>query len=315
MNALYNYTNGNSSTTIYEDGTRIRDISGGVAIFNFPENIDIKITNYCNMDHICGYCHEMSNKKGVHGNLDTLFNSLQDLPAGIELAIGGGSTTSHPNLPLFLQKCKTKGFICNITVNQLHLNKKTINNIFDWIDNGIVKGVGISYRKESMKNIIEFSKMMNTNNYNNAVIHLIAGLDNPDTIQELITLGFRKFLVLGYKTFGNGVAFYKEQSYNINLNLNDWYREIARYFNKDVIISFDNLAINQLNIKRFFSEPEWNIFYQGDDFTCSMYIDAVEQTYAPTSRSSNRISFNDTSLLNFFTQRQKFIEVSDVSFL
>ena len=39
----------------------------------------------------------------------------------------------------------------------------------------------------------------------------------------------------------------------------------------------------------------------GDDFCFTMYIDAVKQEYAPTSRSKDRISFNDCSLLEYFT--------------
>lgn len=43
----------------------------------------------------------------------------------------------------------------------------------------------------------------------------------------------------------------------------------------------------------------------GDDFSFTMYIDAVEQFYAPTSRSENRTSFKDCSLLEFFKMRIK----------
>ena len=74
---------------------------------------------------------------------------------------------------------------------------------------------------------------------------------------------------------------------------------IPKYFGK-CLVSFDNLAIEQLNIKRFFTEEGWNMFYQGDDFSLSMYIDAVEQKFAPTSRSSERKSFNDYSLKRYF---------------
>lgn len=314
MNILSQYQNGNSTTTIYEDGTRIRDYVGNNLILDFPENIDIKITNFCNMDSICGYCHEMSNKNGVHGDLDILFDQLNELPAGIELAIGGGSTTDHPDLEKFLNKCKTKGFICNITVNELHLNQKTCERILQYAENGLIKGIGISYRGVAMKNIETFSILMKKNNYQHAVIHLIAGLDDHKTISLLKDYGFKKFLVLGYKTFGHGEKFYTENENDINKNLKMWFQQIARYFNQDIIISFDNLAITQLQIQRFFSTKEWDIFYQGDDFTCSMYIDAVEQKYAPTSRSSDRVGFSKTSLSNYFLNRKKYIEVSNVNF-
>ena len=43
----------------------------------------------------------------------------------------------------------------------------------------------------------------------------------------------------------------------------------------------------------------------GDDFCFTMYIDAVKQQYAPTSRSAERVSFEDCTLLEYFNTRNK----------
>lgn len=305
MQILNQYKNGNVTTTLYDDGTRERVIDGNTPTFLFPENIDVKITNYCDMDKVCTYCHEQSNKSGVHGNLNMLLNQLNQLPAGIELAIGGGSTTSHPQLTQFLQSAKQMGFICNLTVNQLHLKQddELINNL---ITNDLIKGIGISYRNEYNKYLEKYAS------YEHSVIHLIAGIDDYKVINSLYQLGFRKFLVLGYKTFGNGTEYFDNNSKEVLDNISLWKMKIAQFFNRDIIISFDNLAISQLEINRFLSDTEWNLFYQGDDFTCSMYIDAVEQKYAPTSRSNNRVSFGTSTLLEYFSKREKFIEVSQI---
>jgi hypothetical protein len=40
-----------------------------------------------------------------------------------------------------------------------------------------------------------------------------------------------------------------------------------------------------------------------DDFTHSLYLDAVKQEYAPTSRSPRRVIMSDMSLLDFFGTR------------
>ena len=64
--------------------------------YTFPENFDIKITDYCEPvpgrpdGGICVYCHENSSPSGKHGDvrcMETVFRSL--LP-GTEAAIGGG---------------------------------------------------------------------------------------------------------------------------------------------------------------------------------------------------------------------------------
>lgn len=76
---------------------------------------------------------------------------------------------------------------------------------------------------------------------------------------------------------------------------------LPKHFNSNVI-SFDNLAIQQLNVKRFFTKEGWDSFYMGDEFTHSMYVDGVEQKYSPSSTvdKSKRVSFNDMSLLSYF---------------
>ena len=111
-----------------------------------------------------------------------------------------------------------------------------------------------------------------------------------------------KFLILGYKIFGNGIEFYNSNKSEIDDNIQFWYMFISKYFGK-YTMSFDNLAIEQLNIKRLFTKSGWDKFFMGKDFSHTMYIDAVNQEFSPTSRNSNRESFNDYSIQDYF---QKF---------
>ena len=68
-------------------------------------------------------------------------------------------------------------------------------------------------------------------------------------------------------------------------------------------LSFDNLAIEQLNMKRFFTDAGWERFYLGDDFSFSMYIDAVRKEYSPTSRTfEGRKPLVGIGLLEYFQQ-------------
>ncbi|HHT23450.1 MAG TPA: hypothetical protein GXZ87_09125 [Bacteroidales bacterium] len=86
MKKLATYKNGNSQVTIYEDGTKVRRYSEPL-LLEFPESIDIKITNYCDLG--CKFCHEMSDIAGKHADLNKLLTVLQGLSPGVELAIGG----------------------------------------------------------------------------------------------------------------------------------------------------------------------------------------------------------------------------------
>ena len=88
-NVIASYKNGNTQVTILSDGTKIREFEETPEI-EFMESIDVKITNYCDLN--CPFCHEQSSVNGKHADIDKLIQLLDDanLPRGIELSIGGG---------------------------------------------------------------------------------------------------------------------------------------------------------------------------------------------------------------------------------
>ena len=120
MQLLYRYFNGNHYTSIYDDGTRIRetiDPEDNKFTYDFAENVDVLITKKC--DANCSYCHENANINGKHGDLNLpIFNTWHP---GTEMAIGGGNVFEHPNLFSFLNRLKDKKVIANVTVNQKHI--------------------------------------------------------------------------------------------------------------------------------------------------------------------------------------------------
>lgn len=294
-NILQKYKNGNVSVTILDDGTKIRECDGEPKI-KFPESIDCKITNYCDM--YCEFCHEQSSVSGKHADFYNLKKQLCLLPSGVEIAIGGGNPLSHPDLILFLNWLKDKGIIANLTVNQNHLIRYK-DLLFTLLNNNWIHGLGISITNDSFQIIKELMK-----HSNNIVSHLIIGIHNIEMLDKLSELPYNKVLLLGYKTFGNGVDYYEKKSDSIKKNIDSWYKYLPKHFN-ETHLSFDNLAIEQLNLKRYFTEQGWDKFYMGDDFTYTMYIDAVEEQYAPTSRSDNRQYFKDISLIEYFQKNHK----------
>lgn len=287
MKQVVKYSNGNTTVTILSDGTKIREYES-IPVILHPESIDVKITDYCDMG--CAYCHESSTTKGVHGDLTRLLDIIQELPAGVELAIGGGNPLAHPHLITFLQALKNRGIIANLTVNQGHL--KTYQDMLVYlIKDELVKGVGISITSNNFKYLTPLIAITD-----NIVYHVIAGVNSVRQIEKLIELGNCKVLVLGYKIFGFGIDYHSKE---VDNEITSWYKYLPRLVGK-CTLSFDNLAIEQLNIQRLFTHDGWNKFYMGDDFCFTMYIDAVKQQYAPTSRNSNRVSFNTMPLLNYF---------------
>lgn len=291
MRQIAAYRNGNTQVSISEDGTKVRTYDSDPVIVH-PESIDVKITNYCDMG--CVYCHESSTTKGAHGDLNKLLEVISDLPAGVELAIGGGNPLSHPELVWFLSELKARGIIANLTVNQGHL-KQFQTLIQRLIADDLVKGVGISVTSNNFKYV---TPILNASP--NVVYHIIAGVNEVAVLDKLISIGeYCKVLILGYKYFGFGIEHY---SNSVQANLKQW-KNLLRSYIGTCTMSFDNLAIEQLYVRNLFTTEGWERFYMGNDFTFTMYIDAVKQEFAPTSRSKNRVPFSEYSIVEYF---QKF---------
>jgi len=214
---------------------------------------------------------------GTHGNLNKIINLYEQLPAGVEIAIGGGNALDHPNLIYFLEKLKEHGVIANITVNQKHMKEgKYLTLVRYLINNNLIKGLGYSIINSGCEI-----------KYNNLVTHVIAGIHSTSIINEIVKKGGSKILILGYKDFRRGNNYLQRQNNKIQERIDEWYRMLPIIINK-IQVSLDNLAIKQLKPERMFeSNAEFAMMYMGDDGSHTMYIDAVNERYAINSTSKD----------------------------
>lgn len=275
MELLGRYKNGNFTTTILSDGTKIRETDEDEFIPTFAENMDIKITNFCDIG--CPFCHEGSTTYGKFGDiLNEKF--IDTLHLYQEVALGGGDATSHPDLIPFLQKLKDRKVIVNMTVNQIHFEKKQ-ELIRKLVNEKLIYGLGVSLVNPT-ENFIKLIKQ-----YPNAVIHVINGVLKLSDVEALENNNL-KMLILGYKHLRRGGDFYTEDHDNIVTKQNWLYENLVDIIDKFKVVSFDNLAIDQLNVKRLMTDEEWNEFYMGDDGNFTYYIDMVERKYARSSTAA-----------------------------
>lgn len=272
MGLLGRYKNGNFVTTILSDGTKIRETKDDEFIPSFAENMDIKICNYCDME--CKFCHEGSTINGKFGNIlnEKFIDTLHPYQ---EVAIGGGDATSHPDLIPFLQKLKEKKVIANMTVNQIHFEKKH-ELIKKLVDEKLIYGLGVSLVNPT-KHFIELIKQ-----YPNAVIHVINGVLKPSDVKALENNNL-KVLILGYKHLRRGNEYFEEEQNDIKVKQQWLYENLEDIIQKFKVVSFDNLAIEQLNAKRLLTQEEWDEFYMGDDGKVTYYVDMVERKFAKSS--------------------------------
>lgn len=265
------YINGNYTTTILSDGTKIRETNDDEFVPKFAENCDVKITDRC--DGNCGMCYEGCTQNGKHADI---LNAkwIDSLHPFTELALNGNDLT-HPQLVEFLEILKSNKVIANLTVNQIHFEK-----YFDFLkhltDNRLIWGLGISLRHPT-KSFIEKIQQ-----FPNAVIHTINGILTKEDVQTLSNNNI-KMLVLGYKQLERGIEYYNNNFTEIESNQKWLYDELPEMLDKFKCVSFDNLAIEQLNVKRLMTEKEWDEFYMGDDGGFTFYIDMVEGTFGKNS--------------------------------
>lgn len=285
MKILGSYKNNDYTCTMFSDGTKIR--WNDKDSFNpiKPESIDLKITNMCNME--CGMCHENSTPDGKHGDILNL-PFIETMFPYSEIAIGGGNPLTHPDLIEFLEGLKERKIIASMTVNQVHF-MHSIDLLKELTDKKLIYGLGISYIGGRHKNCIDAIKQ-----FPNAVVHVINGIVHMDSLEALANNDL-KILVLGYKEFRRGKTLYDECGSQINYLKAQFYDMLPKIVNDGWFkcISFDNLAIKQLEPKRLMSDKDYKEFYMGDDGSFTMYVDAVNRQFAKSSVSTERYDLMD----------------------
>ena len=156
-----------------------------------------------------------------------------------------------------------------------------------WTDTKSIYGLGISLT-EVTEELIE-----RVQEFPNAVIHVIAGLVTIDQLKQLSNKGL-KILVLGYKHFGRGINYGDHHNEGILYNINKLNEFLPVMIHDEWFdnISFDNLALKQIDVKHLLSDKEWGQFYMGDDGNYTFYIDLVENKFSKNSIAPKEARFD-----------------------
>src|SRR5574344_1547789 len=282
MEMLGQYKNGNYIVTIYDNGTKIRETIDPLAtafIPEFAENIDLKITDRCDIG--CAYCHEDCKSNGVNSDIlnEEFINTLHPYQ---ELSIGGGNIFEYPNLIPFLKKVKDLHIISNITLNYNHFYQHK-DEVKQMVEEKLVYGIGVSAANDIYKMDMN---LLRSNP--NIVIHVINGLVATEDILTLADNNL-KVLVLGYKDYRRGHSYINTvknaevNRFAIDFNSDILRKQMASMLERFKVISFDNLAIEQLGIRKMIGENKWKQIYMGDDGNYTFYIDAVDRKFGLNS--------------------------------
>lgn len=291
MKRLATYKNGNTTTTIYDDGTKTHFTMDDEFEFEFPESHDISISQCC--DNGCEWCYYGCSPTGKHGKL-TGWKFFDSMRPYTEIAINL-QYPLHPDLESFLFEMRQRKIIVNATINQNHFMSDSGRELIEaYSDLGLIKGIGISLTDPTQKGFIDEVKK-----YPNTVIHVIAGITPWEDIQYLMGHDL-KLLILGYKKTGRGKKYYDGLFIPIITQMKYLEGGLDEVINGFKVVSFDNLAIEQLHIRDRLSDKEWEMFYGGDDGTVTFFIDLVKGVFARNSLSQIVYPIGDKTIDEMF---------------
>lgn len=288
---LGKYINGNYTVSIYEDGTKIRKTEAEDFVPAFAENCDVKITDKCSIG--CPFCYEGCTPTGKHADLlsSEAMNIINSLYPYTEIALNGNDM-DHPQLMEFLVLLRKKNVLPNITVNEQQF-MRNFEKIKALKDNDMLFGIGISYTY-SNREVIRLASLLK-----DVVFHTIAGVTTPEIYKDLL-INKCKILILGYKDIKRGSDWKVNNSEIYTKNMS-WLKEnLDDLIANAGVASFDNLALEQLDVKSHLTQKQWDEFYMGDDGHYTFYIDLVKMEYAKNSLSTERFPIDGKNIDEMF---------------
>lgn len=285
----YSYKNGNTLVKIESDGTKYRYIPDNqVPRPEYPESIDLKITNSCDIG--CPMCHEEAVPNGEHAELLDV-PLIRSLLPGMELAIGGGNPMTHPQLEDFLIQMQRRVILCSLTVHWKTFLEH-YQTLKDWTDLNMIRGLGVSINET-----VPCEVMDKLEEFDNAVVHTIIGVADEPVFRQTMDRGFN-ILLLGYKNYGRGMIYRNQFSGDIFPRIS-WVKDhLDKFPSHYRAVSFDNLSVEQLELKSIMRPDAFQQVYMGEDGCFTMYVDLVKNEYAPSSVSPRKqIDSDDIRIL------------------
>lgn len=307
------YQNGNYTVYLFNDGTKIRYTEDDEFKPVFPESIDVTCTTSCSMG--CQQCYLNCLPNGKHWDYSSIQPLFDTLHPYTELAINGNDFDDIPGLDAFLIHMKQKHILVNAT---FHFEQyiSLVNRLRDYQENNMLHGIGVSVNK-----LYEIGKLKSLIWCKDVVIHTINGFFNEDIYYALkdsydSSSKKIKLLILGYKDKGRGKLFKHLYPDDVAKNMK-WLNDNIQMIMNDEqfeVVSFDNLALEQLDIQHKVSAEIWETHYMGDDGKFTMYFDAVNMTYAMNSMSENTLAYDpqtNMSISDIFEKVKKYKAIKD----
>lgn len=173
-----------------------------------PELVDVKITDYCDIG--CAYCYQGSTTEGKHAKIEDVRLLARELfKAGVlEVAIGGGEPTRHPQFVEILEIFNAHGIVANFTTRDLSFFKdeELRERIFaasKSIAVSVSSGAQIDQAKAS------YQELGDRYGVGPMSFQYVMGTASDPEFQNMMKKSIKEHLnltLLGYKDSGRGLA-------------------------------------------------------------------------------------------------------------
>ena len=257
-----------------KDGTKVRmafDHSIDTSKGSTPELVDLKITNWCDND--CGYCYQGSHIGGKHANTElihTILRALSEMQV-LEVAIGGGEPTAHPDFWGVLRSAKNLGITPSFSTRRLEWMVESRNlQVFK-------ESCGaFAYSVDSPYEVYTLAKMLYKYDLEErATIQLVpeaCRFENAKAVMESAKSFSIPVTLLGLKTTGRGARYAEVKHMNSirDFNAEEW----KTLFETGANISVDTaFAGKHKELLKGAGVAGWS--YKIKEGAHSMYYDAV----------------------------------------
>lgn len=271
--------------------TLFDQFTGNRIVLSFKENpapfmpetpmlVDMKVTDFCSMG--CEYCYQGSTKSGNHmKDLYVYANSLKEAKV-FEVAIGGGEPTEFDKFKVLVKLLHSEGISVNFTTKKVDwLYKPTTREFLSEIG-AFAYSVDPNTKiplLDSINNKVRSFKFYE----NKFTIQVIPALfTDSEQLKAVLAWAYEKNVrvtLLGYKSTGRGKLFVENG--NLLENEKNWVQLLNSL--KDVPrLSIDTtLAHRYQHLLTDLDIPTW--LYHIEEGKYSMYIDAVDHKYGPSS--------------------------------
>lgn len=253
---------------IYQHSTR------SVLYSNFVNNIYPELINTKIIDD-----------SGNLAILERFYSLFKQLPYGTEIIILGGNPLLHPGLTNFLDILRRSGKINIINLHQDYIDNDTIEILKKLQDCGNIYSINIYCSSTIEPEYYDIERVTYCIDIGRSPISIL------DSLKE------ESVLVLGCTNTDKKLSNCPEHLIH---NIKSWYKNIYKYLLTNSI-NFDDLALEQLNMKRLLPENVWNDYYIRNDNQFSIYMDLVEGKYSASNTSSIRFPI-EQSMCNMFSK-------------